>query len=149
DTGDFLGNPAFSPDGQSIVFYAGVQGFARAPGVLKRVAIASGLPATLCSTTGFVLGISWDRTGILFGQVGKGILRVSPEGGTPILIVAVNPREVAAWPSVLPGGDSVLFTLGMLPSAPGVDVPLSPATWDTARVEVQSLRSGQRKTLFD
>jgi eukaryotic-like serine/threonine-protein kinase len=152
-TNDAVGNPAFSPDSQSIVFWSGVSGANRAPGALKRVSVEGGVPVTLCSTQGFVLGISWDATGILFSQFGKGVLRISPDGGTPETVVEVKDREdgaeIAAWPSGLPGSDAVLFTLATLVRRPGIDANLTTTTWDTSRIVVQSLRSGQLKTLFE
>ncbi len=35
-------------------------------------------------------GISWGPDGILFGQGSKGIMRVSPNGGTPEVLVRVK-----------------------------------------------------------
>jgi serine/threonine-protein kinase len=152
-TNEALGNPAFSPDSQSIVFWSGVSGTNRAPGALKRVSVEGGVPVTLCSTQGFVLGISWDASGILFSQFGKGVLRISPDGGTPETLVEMKDREegaeIATWPSGVPGNDAVLFTLATVVRRPGIDANLTTTTWDTARVVVQSLRSGQRKTLIE
>lgn len=83
--------------------------------------------------------MSWDTTGIVFGQ-GKGIVRVSANGGTPDVLVTVKEGEQAYGPQVLPGGETVLFTL-----ATGTAVD----RWDHAQIVTQSLRSGERKTLVD
>ena len=56
-------------------------------------------------------GMSWGPDGIVFGQAGAGILRVSRRGGTPQVLVKVNEDETADSPQVLPGGEHVLFTL--------------------------------------
>src|SRR5262249_27416125 len=70
----------------------------------------------------------------------KGILRVSSNGGTPEQVVRVEPDEVADGPQMLPGGNAVMFTL----AKGGVS-----DRWDKARIVVQMLKSGERKTLID
>lgn len=54
--------------------------------------------------------MSWGEHGIVFGQPGKGILRVSPNGGVPEVIAAVNSDENADAPQMLPGGKALLFS---------------------------------------
>jgi eukaryotic-like serine/threonine-protein kinase len=76
----------------------------------------------------------------VFGQGGKGIMRVSPNGGAPELIVTVNDGEEAHGPQLLPGGQHVIFTL-----AAGTALQ----RWDSARIVVQSLKSGERKILVE
>jgi serine/threonine protein kinase/Tol biopolymer transport system component len=126
-------NAVFSPDGRSIVFRSG------ADQTLKRVNISGGTPVTLCPAAA-PTGISWTPEGILFGQGAKGILRVSSNGGTPEQVVRVEPDEVADGPQMLPGGNAVMFTL----AKGGVS-----DRWDKARIVVQMLKSGERKTLID
>ncbi|MGH9201673.1 MAG: TolB family protein, partial [Vicinamibacterales bacterium] len=123
--------PAFSPDGRSIAFYA------FADQTLKRTAVTGGAAVTICPADN-PFGISWGPDGIVFGQGSKGIMRVSPDGGTPDVLV-VKDGEMALGPRVLPGGRHVLFTL-----ATGT----APDRWDKARVVVQSLASGERKSLI-
>ena len=69
-------DPVFSPDGRSIAFYA------VADQTLKRIAVTGGAAVTICPADA-PFGISWGPDGIVFGQGGKGIMRVSPNGGTP------------------------------------------------------------------
>jgi serine/threonine-protein kinase len=129
-------NPAFSPDGQSIVFSA------RSEGALKRIALSGGAPVTICPA-GAVFGLHWAWDGsILFAQEqgARGILRVSAGGGTPKEVVAVKGREQAHGPQLLPDGDHVLFTL-----ATGT----GGTRWDTAQIVVQSIKTGERKTLVN
>ncbi len=83
--------------------------------------------------------MSWGPDGIVFGQGSKGIMRVSPDGGTPDSLVSVKDGEMALGPQVLPGGRHVLFTL-----ATGT----APDRWDKARVVVQSLASRERRTVI-
>ena len=131
DTGSPILNPTFSPDGQAIVFYS------TADSALKRLAIGGGAPITICPAQA-PFGIGWDEHGIVFGQAGKGILRVSPNGGTPQVIAGVSNDQIASSPQMLPGGKAVLFSLKNLA-----------ATWDQGQVVVQTLDNGARKTLVD
>ena len=129
-------NPAFSPDGQSIVFGS------RTDNSLKRIAVTGGAPVTICQA-GAVLGLSWARDGsILFAQEqgARGILRVSADGGTPAVVIDVKGREQAHGPQLLPDGEHVLFTLATGTGA---------GRWDSAQIVVQSLTSGERKTLVN
>jgi serine/threonine-protein kinase len=127
-----VADPVFSPDGRSIAF------FARSDQTLKRIAVTGGAAVTICPA-GFPYGISWGEDGIVFGQGSKGIMRVSANGGTPDVLVRVKEGEEADGPQLLPGGRHVLFTL-----ATGSSL----GRWDDARVVVQSLTSGERKTLI-
>ncbi len=126
-------NPVFSPDGRSVAFYAA------ADRTLKRIAVTGGAAVTMCPADN-PFGISWGPNEIVFGQGSKGIMRVSPNGGTPDVLVRVKDGEVAHGPQVLPGGQHVLFTL-----ATGTAVD----RWDNAHIVVQSLTSGERTTLID
>ena len=67
-------------------------------------------------------------------------MRVSPDGGTPEVLVRVKNGEEAYGPQLLPDGQHVLFTL-----ATGT----ARDRWDKARIVVQSLTSGEPKTLIE
>ena len=123
-------NPVFSPDGGSIAFFSNQ--------TIKRIAISGGAAVTLGSFTN-PEGMSWGADGILIGQAAKGVLRVSPNGGTPDLLVSVKPDERAFGPQILPGGKGLLFTLA---KETGND------RWEKADIVVQSLPSGERKTIL-
>jgi WD40 repeat protein len=138
-----LSELAFSPDGQSIAF------FTPTDQTLKRIPVSGGAAVTICpADTPF--GISWGPTGIVFGQAGKreplhgepqnGILRVSPAGGKPEMLVSVKDDEVPDGAQVLPDGQHMLFTLA---TGSAID------RWDRAHIVVQSLTSGERKTLIE
>ena len=133
DSYQSITDPTFSPDGRSIAF------FAFSDQTLKRVAVTGGAPVTLCPAEN-PFGIYWGADGILFGQGAKGIMRVSPDGGTPEVVVRVEEGQEAHGPQLLPGGEHVLFTLG---TGNRVD------RWDTARIFVQSLKSGERTLVVD
>ena len=134
-------NPVFSPDGRSIAFWSATSGVS---GALKRIAISGGAAVTICQATN-PFGMSWDNDEILFGQESQGIMRVSASGGTPERMIAVKSGELAHGPQRLPDGQAVLFTLAT-GATTGNGIPGSEA-WDKAQIVVQSLKSGERKTL--
>jgi eukaryotic-like serine/threonine-protein kinase len=127
-----LTEPTFSPDGRSIVF-VGMR-------TLWRISVAGGAIGTICPLGGNPFGISWGADGIIFGLGSGGIMRVASElGSTPERIVSVKASEAAQSPQMLPDGAHVLFTL-----ATGT----ARDRWDNAQIVVQSLKSGDRKTLI-
>jgi WD40 repeat protein len=85
-------NPVFSPDGQSVAFYAG------SDQTLKRLPVSGGAPVTICAATN-PLGMSWDEDGLVFGQPGKGILRVAPTGGVPEVVAESTATRWPRFPS--------------------------------------------------
>jgi eukaryotic-like serine/threonine-protein kinase len=103
DALSFPRNPFFSPDGQWIGFWQGLQ--------LKKVALRGGPPIPLCDAPN-PYGVSWasDDT-ILYGEGGDGIWRVSASGGTPENVVKVEPGLTAHGPQLLPDGRTIIFTL--------------------------------------
>ena len=123
-------SPFFSPGGRWVGFYAG--------GELKKVSIAGGAPVAL-SEAQSPYGASWGADGrIVFGQGREGIFQVPATGGTKELLIRVaSGSEWAHGPQVLPGGHSVLFTLG------------GPVPWDDSQIVVQSLETGERKVLVN
>ncbi len=133
--------PVFSPDGQSLVFWA--------DSMIKRIAVSGGPALTICQVGSAPSGITWEPDGILFAQAGTGILRVSPNGGTPEPLVRVPASEgLVHGPQSLPG-DNLLFTI-LRSVADGSQRRLGSAfAWDQAQVVVQSLKSGQRRTIIE
>ena len=131
-------NPTFSPDGASIVFATGEDR------TFKRIAITGGAPVTISAWDQPPNGTSWSGDTILYGEPGDsnaGVVRVAATGGKPELIVKVSAGELAHGPQMLPDGEHVLFTLAKVAS--GSD------RWDKAQVVVQSIRTGERKTLVE
>jgi serine/threonine protein kinase len=108
-------SPVFSPDGRSIAF------FDNAELVLKRIAVTGGAAVTICQARN-PWGMSWDSTGIIYGEGSQGILRVSPNGGNPEVLATVKNGEVAAHPQMLPGaGRNVHTHDGRKRLGPGAD----------------------------
>jgi serine/threonine-protein kinase len=74
--------------------------------------------------------MSWSADEIVFGQPDKGIMRVSANpDSTPVVLVAVKDDEQAYGPQILPGGETVLFTLATGTAAD---------RWDKAQIVTQS-----------
>jgi Tol biopolymer transport system component len=99
----------WSPDGQSIGFFAG--------GKLKRVDLSGGAAVPICDVAG-AGGWSgtWGRGGdILFSSIqSAAIYRVSSSGGEPAEAVRADPslgRGRLAWPWFLPDGERFLYLL--------------------------------------
>jgi serine/threonine-protein kinase len=126
-------NPVFSPDGQWIVFSS------VADQSLKKIAVAGGSPVTI-GAGAVPYGMSWGTDGILLGVAGKGVVRVSPNGGAMETLVDLKPGEFAQGPQMLPGGKVVLFTL-----AKGTATD----RWDKGQIVAQVLQSGERKVLIE
>ena len=125
--------PFFSPDGRWIGFFENTE--------LKKVSIAGGAPITLCEFSGIPLGASWgDDNTITFATSTPrtGLWRVSAGGGRPMVLTTpdVTQQEgTHAYPSVLPQGHGVLFTI-------------TTAAQADRSVAVLDLKTGRRKTLI-
>jgi serine/threonine-protein kinase len=116
--------PVFSPDSQSIAYFAGSDSGT----ALKRVAVSGGTPLTLCSVTGLPFGVSWRNGLIAYGQR-TGIEIVPDSGGTsPRTVVTVDVTQRAVQPQLLDDGKHVLFT-----------IIAGNATGDEGQVVIQSL----------
>ena len=126
-------HPLFSPDGRSIAFWAATDR------TLKRVTLGSSSVTTLCALDEGGLGLYWVGDTIYFADIGRGILRVSANGGKPELVVGITGREEFYGPQLLPDGDTLLFTVGAR----------AMPTWDQAKLVAHSLTTGQRTTLIE
>jgi serine/threonine-protein kinase len=128
-TGGAGQRPFFSPDGKWVVFFSSIDN------KLKKIPISGGAPVTLADISPYG-SFDWNADDtIVYGQKGKGIMRVSANGGTPEQIIkpAENEHNLV-HPQILPDGKSVLFTrVSPLPE----------------KIIVQSLKSGERKELVE
>src|SRR5439155_2049216 len=79
--------------------------------------------------------------GMGLGQAARGMRRCSPGGGPPQPLATVNEGEQAHGRQILPGGTTLLVTIGKV--ADGV------TRWDKAEIVVQTLASGSRKTVVN
>jgi serine/threonine-protein kinase len=133
--------PFFSPDGNWIGF------FQNNTSELKKVAVTGGPAILICrspSTDNFGTGprgASWAPDGtIIFAtsDLTTGLFRVPSGGGEAVVLT--KPDTAAGegdhvWPSILPDGDAVLFTVAANSA-------------DNAQVAILDLESGARKTLI-
>jgi Tol biopolymer transport system component len=121
--------PFFSPDGQAVGFFAS--------GKLKKTSVERGGVVVLCDASQGVGG-SWGEDGNIIAALNgfDGILTRIPSGGGMLQPLESKPerKEYGRWPQVLPGAKAVLFTA----DKPG----------GGSSIEVQSLRTGERKTLM-
>jgi eukaryotic-like serine/threonine-protein kinase len=127
--------PFFSPDGQSVGYWD------RAAQELRRIALSGGASVSLTRAPS-VYGASWGSDDRIVYAQEDGIWRVSAAGGTPEHTVKIQAGELAYGPRMLPTGDTLMFTLVNRSSMLGQST-----AWDQAEVILQSLATGERKTL--
>ena len=128
------GGPFFSPDGESLAFFAA--------GKLKKVSVMGGPPITLYNAVATGRTGSWgaDDT-IVFSagaEGGSGLYRVSSVGGEPELLATPNVDQGESryiHPHILPDGENVLFSIRYSPGTP-------------YQIAVLSLETKEQKTLL-
>lgn len=125
--------PFFSPDGESIAFFA--------EGKLKRVPVGGGAVSVVCDVTEDTAGSggTWGRNGTIVFAVStaarQGLFQVPASGGIPEVIVNPAPTEGSyASPSFVDDGNAVLFVTRFA---------TSPA------LMVRSLKTGEQRKLVD
>jgi|KBSSwiStaDraftv2_1062776.scaffolds.fasta_scaffold02454_14 serine/threonine-protein kinase len=129
-------SPIFSPDGQSIAYFVA--------GEVRRIATSGGAPVVIAEVqeggqTGGMSGASWGADNAILYSQSAGIWRVSADGGTPEVAIPAEKGASKGTPSLLPDGESVLFSFTTATGA---------TRWDQAEIAVQSLRTGARKVVW-
>ncbi len=128
-------NPFFSPDGEWVGFWAS--------GELRKVPISGGPPVTLCDIRFPAYGASWGPDNrIVFASLDGGLRQVAAGGGTPAELTELDEEKgevTHRLPSLLPGGEGVLFTVRKR----------TIGRWDDSQIVVQSLVTGDRKVLIE
>ena len=125
-------SPFFSPDGQWVAFFA--------DGKLKKVPAGGGPPVVICDAPDG-LGGTWGTGGtiVFAAATGTALQHVSADGGVPSRATEldVDRGEFShRWPEALPGGDTILFTVGTV------------GEWDDAEIVAYSLSSGRRTAVL-
>jgi Tol biopolymer transport system component len=100
--------PFLSPDGSWVAFYSNRE--------VKKVSLRGGAPSAICGVQGttFRAGYWGPDDAIVYGHCTFGLVRVSAAGGAPEQFTSVSAIEDEAnhvFPQLLPGGESVLFTI--------------------------------------
>jgi eukaryotic-like serine/threonine-protein kinase len=136
-------SPFFSPDNRWIGFFDGA--------TLKKVSVTGGTVVTIGQSPSPVpRGASWgdDNTIVFASQdVGRGLLRVSADGGEPTVLTTPDlaKGENDHWfPSMLPGGRGVLFTIT---TAQGADQRQIAVLDPRTRQQITLLRGSQAEYL--
>ena len=128
-------DPFFSPDGNSVGFFAA--------GHLKRIS-PGGPVITLADVPGFSGG-SWGPDGVIVFAAGpEGLYRVPAAGGQPeSLLVPDRDQGEAGYdaPQLLPGGQAVLFTVRKAPRTAG--------SYVETQIRALSLGTGEQKTVLE
>ena len=128
--------PFVSSDSRWIGFFVGESN------ELKKIPISGGAAVTLCKFQQGPRGASWaadDTLVFATSDVATGLLRVAGAGGDPEVLTRADPNQGQRdhlFPSMLPGGDAVLFTI------------VQSGSIDTAQIAVLDLRTGERSTLI-
>lgn len=127
-------DPSFSPDGSLLAFFAG--------GNLKTVPLAGGTSRSIAKAPN-ARGGAWESKNSFIFTPGTDLplFRVSAEGGDPEPISTIDPaagERSHRWPDVLPGGQSLIFSI-----AYDTGNPL-----DNADIAVLDLQSGKHKVLI-
>jgi serine/threonine-protein kinase len=125
----------FSPDGEWLGFVSGDK--------LKKVAVRGGTPITLAEAAQ-VRGSAWgdDGTIVFAPTVNSPLFRVPAAGGEPRPLTKLDAaarERTHRWPEILPGGKTVLFTVG---------TEDKPGDYDEARIDAVSLATGERHVVY-
>jgi Tol biopolymer transport system component len=130
---DAASNPFFSPDGRWLGFWSN--------DALRKVAVAGGPATTICEAPGSIFGASWGSDDmIVYSRARQGLWRVPGAGGTPQRLTTPNTGKGEVkhlLPQVLPGNQTVLFTV--------THTPLP--TWNDTEIVAQSLTTGQQRVV--
>ena len=137
-----LWQPFFSPNGDSLGAYSGSPG--QTTGKLKKFPLDGGPSTTICDCEE-PYGASWgsDDNIVFACSAASGLWRVSASGGEPRQITELDKEagEVShRFPHLLPGGKAVLFTV--------LRYEVASVDWSQAEISVQSLETGERKSLM-
>ena len=124
---------SYSPDGTDLAL------FDHLTNRLMRLPASGGAATVIGETEVDITGLRWHDDFLLVAKSREGIWRYPIDGGQPVQLIAMADGESAAHPQLLPGGNSLLYT--MASGSPTAD-------WSQSQVVVQPLHSGDREILF-
>jgi eukaryotic-like serine/threonine-protein kinase len=130
-----VSTPFFSPDDKWIGFFRN--------GKLEKISLAGGTPVTLADGPDN-RGATWSSRGfIIFTPTATTGLSMVPENGGGVkqltTVDSAKGERTHRWPSSMPDGRHVLFTLGTLSS---------PDYYENATIEVVDIETGNRKMVL-
>ena len=119
-----------APDGQQIAFLVQDK--------LRRLSLDGGAPVDIgeASRSIFWAGASWASNGVIYFSRAIGLSRIDVNSGASEQVTTIDAEAGERFhthPQLLPDGDTLLFTIRL--------------TDGTSKIGLQSLRSGERKTL--
>jgi len=128
--------PFFSPDGEWIAFVA--------DGKLKKVSVNGGAKFDICTVGPDRAGV-WldDGTIVVAPHATTPLMEVSSSGGTLhalTVLDTLNGERTHRWPDALPGGEWVLYTVGMIDS---------PGDYESATIAGYSRKTGEKRVLLE
>jgi serine/threonine-protein kinase len=128
-------HPFFSPDGEWIAYFAA--------GKLRKLSLRGGNPIDLIESS-LNRGGVWteDGTIVLSTATTGGLSRVPAAGGQPEPLTELDAstgERTHRWPSALPDGKTVLFTIG---------VSGKPGDYEDADIGAVSLETGERRIIY-
>jgi len=129
-------SPFFSPDDKWLAFFRN--------GKLEKISLSGGTPVTLADAPDN-RGGTWSKNGMIVftASTTEGLSMISENGGTVKKITAPDSTKnerTHRWPSFLPDGKHVLFTMGTISS---------PDYYENAEIDVVNIETGERKSLIN
>ena len=132
------GIPFFAPQGQWMGTLAAIEGG------LRKVSLSGGAPITLTNTMPGIAGATWaeaDRI-YLVPDNPAGLARIAASGGQVEEVAKLDfekGERLFKYPQALPGGKSILLTIGTADSE----------SFDDAHIAAVSAATGERKLLVE
>ena len=100
-------SPFFSPNGEWIAFYSSDR-------EIEKLPVAGGDPVSL-TKAGDLRGASWGAGDqIAFAELWSPLRKVSAQGGKAENLTPDSPQSNIRWPSFLPDGENILYTVSDL-----------------------------------
>ena len=132
---DDAASPFFSPDDKSLGYFKS--------GKLMKITLDGETPTVLADVSDN-RGGTWNQFGqIIFAPTTTDPLWIVPEiGGTVKNVTTLDSlknERTHRWPSFLPDGKHVIFTVGLINS---------PAYYEKATIDVADIETGKRKTII-
>ncbi|MDP1675266.1 MAG: protein kinase [Bacteroidota bacterium] len=128
-------SPFFSADDKWLVFFRN--------GKLEKISLTGGTPISLAESPDN-RGGTFSKNGlIIFSPFAVSELKMVSEDGGPVksltTIDTTKNERTHRWPSCMPDGKHVLFTVGIISS---------PDYYENATIDVVNIETGERKTVF-